>query len=82
MSSKVPAWRVDNIYPIVVSFITMVLTVSALYWGLSNKIDLITQKMDFYIEKTQANYGSLQSLQKLYSNLEVATAQCCPNYNP
>lgn len=78
--TKIPVWRVDNIYPIAISFITMALTVSALYWGLSNKIDLLTQRMDFYIEKTQTNYGSLQSLQRLYTKLEFGVAKCCPQY--
>jgi hypothetical protein len=68
--SKAMNWRVDNAYPIVISFITMVLAVSALYWGLSNKIDLLTQKVEYRIRE----------LQVLHTSLKVAVAQCCPSY--
>ena len=78
--NQLPSWRTDNMWAFAVSLIVSVFAFAGLYYGLSNKIDLLTQRMDFYIEKTQTNYGSLQSLQKLYTKLEFGVARCCPQY--
>lgn len=77
---NIQPWRVDNIYPIVISFVTMILTVSALYWGLSNKIDLLTQKVDYYIEKTNTNINSIRELQTYHNNLSIIVGKCCPTF--
>ena len=65
------AWRVDNLYAIAISFITMVLAVSALYWGLSNKIDLLTQKVEYLIQNQDEYFQRNKEVQTRLGQMEV-----------
>lgn len=72
-------WRFDNLYGFVVSIMVSVFAFAGLYYGLSNKIDLLTQKMDYLIESTKTNTSSIRDLQVKYTELSVTDARCCPN---
>ena len=65
------AWRVDNLYAIAISFVTMVLAVSALYWGLSNKIDLLTQKVEYLIQNQNEYFQRNKDVQTRIGQMEV-----------
>lgn len=45
--ASLPLWRVDNLYTIVMMAFGLAFTVLTFYYGLSVKIDLLTQKVEF-----------------------------------
>ena len=46
-------WRVDNIYGFFVSIIVSVFAFAGLYYGLSLKIELLNQKVDYLVQQTK-----------------------------
>ena len=77
--NELPSWRTDNIWAFAVSLMISAFAFAGLYYGLSNKIDLLVQRVDFYLEKTNTNYTSLQSMQQKYSSLKFDVGRCCPS---
>jgi hypothetical protein len=67
--------KFNNIIPLIITIIS----VAGLYFGLSNKIDLLTQKIDYYIQRSEVNVTSIKDLQVKYNELSVGQARCCPN---
>ena len=49
--NNLPVWRVDNYYAFFVSIAVSVFAFAGLYFGLSNKIDLLTQKVDYLVQQ-------------------------------
>ena len=71
MKKELPTYRFDNLYAVAISFVTMVLAVSALYWGLSNKIDLLTQKVEYLIQNQNEYFQRNKEVQTRLGRMEV-----------
>jgi len=77
-----PLWRIDNMYGFFVSIAVSVFAFASLYFGLSLKIELLNQKVDYLVERTkeyndknkdiQARLGSAEKdIEVIYSRLSI-----------
>ena len=53
MKQNLPNWRTDNVYAFFVSIAVSVFAFASLYFGLSMKIELLTQKVDYLVKQTE-----------------------------
>ena len=53
MRQNLPAWRIDNLYAFFVSIAVSVFAFASLYFGLSLKLELLTQKVEYLVRQTE-----------------------------
>ena len=53
MKQNLPAWRIDNLYAFFVSIAVSVFAFASLYFGLSLKLELLTQKVEYLVRQTE-----------------------------
>ncbi|MCR4345245.1 MAG: hypothetical protein NUV44_10840, partial [Candidatus Scalindua sp.] len=55
-----PAWRVDNLYTLIASIVTMTITVSGFYFAMANRLNILEQKQNY----TNAQLNEISSMLK------------------
>jgi len=51
--NNLPTWRIDNYYAFFVSIAVSVFAFATLYYGLSLKLELLNQKVDYLVKQTE-----------------------------
>ena len=68
-------WRFDNLYPMIVTVFGVAFTILTFYFGLSVKIDLLTQRVDTLIENQKILISKYEGVQARLGTLELVNQQ-------